>query len=351
MTPPRAAHPAALAIALLALVSACAAPKSEPPPATDASPPTPAPTPGAASEPAPADTAPLPERSADDSHIAPIAPVFNEGLEVAWWITRDTDNAVGSSLARFANRPSPLPGGVVGTWERAGFRVLALDESDVHDLLEALPPVGLVRRDWIGRKVRWTECFRPPAEAKAEPHRIVGLPHEVNPGRLRFITRAWSAPAGAASGDEGAVLRVDLALQLYTPTRTVPRVTLDEPRLPLAQHEGTILADVTAELTLHASQVLLITGEAPGVVWSTPDKTQPKDDEPPAAVPADQFDPGVAAPKDDNPNAAFGPHVEQPVTPGQAMLTAETSAIYPTPTRTIILLIPRVPTHFSLLPE
>ena len=250
---------------------------------------------------------------------------------------------MGARLAPFAGRAVPLSDEVRARWERAGFRIVLLDQSEVHDLLKALSPVGLVRRDWVGRKVRWTECFRPPVEARGAPRHIVGFPHAVRPERLRFLARSWSAP-----GEEAPVLRVDLALQLYTPTRTSNRVSLDEPQLPLAEHEGQILSDVTAELSLHDGQVLLITGEAPGVVWGAPGVAEPAAAT--AAVPAEQFDPAVAPPAGQNPSAGYGPRVEHPVTLGQAMLTAETSAIFPAPTRTIFLLIPRVPAQFSLLP-
>ena len=129
---------------------------------------------------------------------------FESGLEVVRWTTDDTEARVGTVLAPFADRWA-LPEGAREAWERAGFRLLIVREEELYAVMQGLPPVRSLNREWFGNRVQWKSLRTSPRglpSVQLDDERL-----NVSRDVLRLLVRSWVSPT-----PDGARVRVDLCV-------------------------------------------------------------------------------------------------------------------------------------------
>lgn len=257
---------------------------------------------------------------------------FESGLEVVRWTTDDTEARVGSVLAPFAERWA-LPHGSREAWEQAGFRLLIVREEELYGLMQGLPPARSLDREWFGDRVRWKSLRTSPrglTSVQLDDERL-----NVSRDVLRLLVRSWVTPT-----PEGARVRVDLCVvRVDMGRRTFFTETPDARALDDASG-AELLGNLRAELELAAGELVLITGERPGVVWRAPVAR---------AGEADGFFERPANSNRERVDVGYGPGVVRIPTIGEAMLMREDDRMGEV--RSLIVLVARAPEEFELLPS
>lgn len=257
---------------------------------------------------------------------------FESGLEVVRWTTDDTDARVGSVLAPFAERWA-LPEGSREAWEQAGFRLLIVREEELHGVMQGLPPVRSLNREWLGNRIQWKSLRTSPRGLTS----VLLDDERLNVSRdvLRLLVRSWVTPT-----PDGARVRVDLCVVRSEEGRRTFFTETPDARVLDDASGAELLGNLRAELELEAGELVLIIGERPGVVWRAP-VAQAGDD--------DGFFERPTNSNRERGNAGYGPGVVRIPTIGEAMLMREDDRMGEV--RSLIVLVARAPEEFELLPS
>lgn len=248
-----------------------------------------------------------------------------DGIELRWWAADDNDNAVAAALASLAEPTAVLPPDLQTRWNESGLRLVRLPREALPDLRRAAPPASQFSRDWKGWMGQWLPVFRGGVINRPTPFIIDARPRLLGPGAPRILMRAWPAPTAL-----GPVVRADFAFQFI---QDGPGASASADLVPTATppvRAGEIINELTAELALDPTFVYVLTCEAPGVDWFSPETSAAASSEP--------------AP---GPSAAGG---GRPATIGE-LLFAFTLAERSQKRRVIVVIVPELKSDFALLPR
>ncbi len=285
------------------------------------------------------------------------------GLEVRWWVAAGRDGEIGSILRRYESTPVPIDPAMRASWRGNGLRILGVPLDELDGLRDELRMAASVQRQWLGQVPFWTELV---SGARHPVGQVIALDTErvgLSPGKLRLLTRAWTASVSGPAGPESR-LRVELVPQNHeSRSRTDPETMLGL-RAPASNPIEQGLTFERLMVSAEASQgvALMIVPEGPGVDWSV---LEPESPEPPMAEPpesglgrvfrADRPKrvgrmPGAASEAAATAASAeaFGPVSASLPTLGEAMLRTRRSNASSPDVRALVVLIPRVPERFSL---
>lgn len=269
--------------------------------------------------------------------ISPVVRGANDGLEVQWFIIDDEQNQLFDTLLPYAHQPFPIDEPTRADWAVNGMRLVRVPLDDLPGVIASLPTRGAPRREWLGWATDWREAFRGGRITDSFPIVLNRARARLEPGVLRLITRAWSAPA-----DSGPVIRVELAAQLErTPgtRRDVLAPLWEQPTEDQlsAIAQGETLPRLALEAALEPGYAYLIVPCAPEAPWITDDAEQ-----------AGAYSGGLTPVSERAPDGpAQGPTALPPATIGEAMLTAYPDANM----KAIVALTPRTPVRFRLLTQ
>jgi hypothetical protein len=141
-----------------------------------------------------------------------------QGPPAPAFIVEDGKRDLEEVLLTYADRPVHLPADVVQRWARSGLRVYAVPRAEVESVEGQLRLVGAVQRQWLGEMPAWTEIAEGPWEEGGLAVEVAGDRVRLEPGRVRLLARAWTAPIAGPEGAR-ASLRVELVPQ-HEPSQT-----------------------------------------------------------------------------------------------------------------------------------
>lgn len=270
-----------------------------------------------------------PKPSASEAESRPAAVVTEPGLEVVNWVTSADDLRVASALTRLAAPVPGVPAAARQRWQASGLRILSIPVDRISELESALPGSGSTHRQWLGQALVWTPLVTGPAIT--EPTTLATDADRVRlaAGAMRLLTRCWLEPAAPdpvtapLTQAMPAVLRIELVPQHRE--SVPPERELLQPSSISPLDDGVVFSRLSLNLAATPNSALVIVGEDPRILWDQP-----------------------------APEPEPGPRV---LTIGEAMLIGRAPATLavsgPTPparTRSVVLLLPRVPAKFSLTP-
>lgn len=347
--------------------------------------------------------------------FAPAVHGASDGLELQWWVVRGDlhDLAEFPALQPFRAAPATLQRteddvSPSDLWQTHGLRVFTVDLADLPELERRLgitdgaSTSGLgIQRQWLGQVTAWTPLVEGPSRGR------IGIWTESGPfalpaGQLRLLGRAWTEPVpqeaasltGPASG-----LRVELVPQ-HAESLPEDPFGLSTAREPT--EEGLLFRRLALTAQLDGRRALVIVPERPDAVWGEsqpappapvevgepqsptrapplghivrdPERArsipEPLDEQPetestgpdvaanvPARINDDQTGPGPAPEpfRGEARIVAAGPAGPRLPTLGEAMLMSSRQASPEGPkrtTRAVVVLIPRLPEEYRLLPH
>lgn len=261
----------------------------------------------------------------DDDILTPAVLGGDDGLELRWWVVAEEQDEVARALAPYLAQPSAIDGPLATVWQEHGLRMVRVPLADIPGLRRAMPVLGRVDRQWLGQIPRWTELLQGDL-VDAATGLLVGDTRLAMPdGRMRLLARAWTAPTPA-----GPRLRVDMTLQHAPTSADALLETFGSARRLSAVQRGSVFRELTANMTLEPGYAYLIVPEDPARAWTTAGAMSSRDWRGWGEI--------------------AGPPAPLLPTPGEALLTSLSSGLGDTPLRAIVMLVPRTPDRFSLLP-
>lgn len=272
--------------------------------------------------------------------VAPVVRGGNDGLEVVWFIAYDDRGEVGAALSPYVHQPLPLDDAAAQRWRDNGVRMVRVPLDDFALIADSLERSGLRHRQWLGWALEWREAFKGRSVRRGVPVLVDLSRTATRGGPTRFLTRCWSTPTL-----DGPRVRVELAAQLVTRVGASVSATdfesalrLNSPDLTDELDMGEVFASLTLDASFEPGYAYVITAESPSVSWDT---DRPESNADGALVPAYV---------DAAPGETFGPHVDGPLTIGEAMLTNRPQSSGERPAKVIVAFIPRAPERTTLLP-
>lgn len=217
-------------------------------------------------------------------------------------------------LAPYADRPIPLPEDVIQRWTASGLRFYSIPRADLDAIESRVRLIAPVQRQWLGEVPAWTNLADGPWSESALSLYIAGDTVRLDPGRVRLLARAWTAP-------------------LPTPTAEGPRPSLRLELIPQhepAQAEADRLLLSAALPTASEDRGLRFDRLAAGLSLTTDDAL--------IIVPTPR--PG--------PEEPARPFRDPPRSLGDAMLTREGTEETPR-ARAVIVILPHIAQSFKLL--
>ena len=290
------------------------------------------------------------------------------GVEAHWWLAEQTSRSIAHALApHAANTQTNTPlAPSRDTWREDGFRVTIVPFEALDAIIAAVPPQREWQRKWLGRAERWDAVISGRSLAPTQPVLFDGRPVAPGAGTPRLLARAWPEPAFP----DAAAMRIELAVQLERPGDS-PRFALEAPTSLASQaDQGPLFEGLTLSVAVPAGHAIAITAAPPTEDWTSiaqhaaqttrtpprPDIPQPETIATPsdAARALDQLiDQFEATNANNNPDDSatpnpLGPEPEPVRTLGETMLTLRTPS--QRSLAAVIILIPRLPDTFQLLP-
>jgi hypothetical protein len=313
----------------------------------------------------------------------------DSGLESSTILLRDDADRVIESLLPFESAPGGLDEATRTLWRRHGLRLIAVPVEQLPSVLGPLDgrlsPLNLageqrqaqadgtpitsvasITQRRITPDARWTVLARQPGQPRAETLLVGDRRLSLDPGLARLLTRAWFEPVPSDDAVPRARLRLELVPQWLDPA---PRGRSIEPAEPLLEGRlagedelGQLFDRLRVTLTLDGSLALVLLYEPPSSDWDTLagprpiDRGEP-DDQPRTLKP---LGPGVVSRDPDrskSPTPTTGQATAGPPTErfrsrslGELLLAGPAAGDEPGPrVRQLLLLVPRVPSRFSLL--
>jgi len=261
----------------------------------------------------------------DDDILTPAVMGGDDGLELRWWVVAEKQDEVARALAPYLAQPSAIDGPLASVWQEHGLRMVRVPLADIPGLRRAMPVLGRVDRQWLGQIPRWTEVLQGDLIDTTTGVLVGGTRMAMPEGRMRLLARAWTTPTAV-----GPCLRVDITLQHAPTSASAFLETFGDPRALSPERRGSVFKELTANMTLDPGYAYLIVPEDPARAWTTAGAVSSRDWRGWGEV--------------------AGPPAPLLPTPGEALLTSLSGRLGDTPLRAIVMLVPRTPERFSLLP-
>ena len=272
----------------------------------------------------------------DTELITPVVRGVEAGLEARLWVVENRAGVLAGALREFAPPASASPA-EIDAWQRHGFRVIEVPLDRLEGVLALLPTIGPRHREWMGLLPEWVEVVKGAQLAAEQPVKMDGGVARLGPGRLRLVTRCWAAPrVGAGAAGPGAVLRVEVMPELTGPRAGEDDALaklLDPTITPKRGVRGIAFDRLRLGVEATGQSALLIVPEDPALDWDADADGRPESG----------LDPEAA-------RAAIGPRMRATPTLGELMLTSLALPESAGDARVVVVLVPRVPDRFSLLP-
>ena len=269
----------------------------------------------------------------DIDFVSPVVRGAENGLEMHWWVVRGEPRLLREALTPYAGEPCGVDDQTRARLAKAGLRLVRVPLADLASIRSGLPVMGRTERKWLGQAPWWIESLRGALTGEslfASYGRLMTLPS----GRLRVLTRAWTSP-----GVEGPVMRADLTIQhLPRLSELLPNFAPgDAARVLEPQHQGRIFDYTTASLEMREGYAYLLVSDDPQASW---------DPAPATADPREAlYAPGPPAPED-----VCGPPALHAPTPGEKLLSKGRAHDGPGALTAVVVLAPRLPDRYTLLP-
>ncbi len=260
------------------------------------------------------------------------------GMEVRWWFVDDAEGRLGRVLAQYQSAGAVLQTNGAGTIESNGVRVVRVPVERVPELQEALGSLGTRKRTWLPATGVWSEVYRGRRVGERVPVLIGGRRVRLEEGIVRMLGRVW-----AARTLDGPVLRADFATQVREPVSTRANEYFQRPRFLSEIEKGDVIRDLSFGAVLETDSVYVIVCEEPGLVWETSDGgLAPLSEEQSDAATDEEFA---------LPDVMLGPVAKKPLTLGEVLLSARPEETGGPLIKSIIMVIPRLPSEVRLLAQ
>lgn len=297
--------------------------------------------------------------------VPPVSPgvVGNQsGLEIQWWVVDDPESFVGAALAKYADgrgedastprmedasgisedrvpaRSGELDDATRSLWWSNGLRILTVPIDDLGRIKSRLDVGAIGHTQWLGLLPTWTQVLAGP---DFEGRRAINLDSGeggrvvLDGGKLRLLTRCWTAP----SGDGTPTIRIELVPQHVEPNAAKLReLAALESRAWTIEDEGLIFTRLRAGWSANGNVAYLIVPESPTTDWT---KVSERAERSAAAREREQ---NIAEATRVGPFAGAIPSV------GEAMLTSALSDPEgKIGKRIVIVIVPRMPEQYELI--
>ncbi|HZW08277.1 MAG TPA: hypothetical protein VFF69_00100 [Phycisphaerales bacterium] len=279
-----------------------------------------------------------PQVAPEEDPISPVVRGAEAGLEARLWVVENG----GGALPR-AFRGFPPPAGaepaVIELWRRNGFRVLGVPLDRLETLRHQVPTIGPLHQQWLGLLPEWVEVVKGARLGPAQRVALDNGPVELGPGRLRLLSRCWAAPSVGAQPDgspAGAVLRLEVMpeLEMDAPSDPLERLLAGAPEGPDAAPDGIAFDRLLLSLSPGDATAVVIVPEDPALDWAAAGQARPE---------------SIGDARAQGPE--FGPQAPTTPTLGELMLTSLALPESASDARIVVVLVPRVPDRFELLPR
>jgi len=292
-----------------------------------------------------------PQSPLADSALTPVVRGADMGLETRLWIIDNTPGILAGSLRNF--KPPAFAENKIDLWKRNGLRVVAVPLTELDSLRESLPTIGPIHRSWLGLLPEWVELVGGTRLNHEQAVRFDSDQSHLGPGQLQLAARCWIEPKitikeksktdleqspTPTDAPPRAQLHIEIMPQLKMP-RTEERALLERlaqgDSIAPASGRDTITFDrLTLPLPADGSHAFLIVAENPSADWFAPASPRPE---------------SVLAPSPHH--AMIGPTFPPVPTIGDLLLTNRIQPNAVNDARVVLILIPRVPERFELLPR
>ncbi len=297
--------------------------------------------------------APVQPTSASIDHIISAAAFGEpEGLEIRWWIVRDSTEAIAAALEPYLHQPLPISSAMSEQLRESGLRLVAIPTSDLLGLRSRLPLVGRIDRRWVGQTVAWTEGVTGPTFRGSRTIRIGFERLTISSGALRLLMRVWKDP-----GASTAQLRLDFAVQhLEAAAQNSQRSMLELSAGRNALDDGILFSSTLTEMSIGDAYCYLLVPEAPEREWTFVTEDEDGDEDAAAEEEATTSDGEPKEPASWSPEPEVestlvqGPPAAGTPTLGELMLMQPVDPVTGRQLRAVIVLVPRVHDPQSLLP-
>lgn len=274
-----------------------------------------------------------------DGAITPVVRGAEAGLEVRLWVVENRSGVLSGALRDFSP-PATAGAGETELWHENGFRVLEVPIERLDELRAGLPTIGPLHREWLGLLPEWVEVVKGAMLVGGQPARMDTGAAMLGPGRLRLVTRCWATPSVGAlpeGAGAGALLHVEVMPELVTPRRgdddDLTRL-LEGGLAPRSGVRGLALERLRLGVVSSGAGAIVIVPEDPDVDWHAEATGRPES--------------GLEA---RGQRATIGPRMMTTPTLGELMLTSLALPESAGDARVVVVLVPRVPERFELLPR
>lgn len=300
----------------------------------------------------------LTQQPASVDVLTPVVRGGANGLEVLWFVCRDSQASLASALAPYLYQPAPLSEESLAALRANGLRLVAVPLADLGALRDGLDMVGVTERAWMGWSLAWGEAFRartlPRGATVVIDDRLVTLP-KCGP---RLLARCWSTPT-----PEGDRVRVELTTQLVPDS---PRVAPFDPLARPASEDfatyeltrGEVVPALAFEAELQPGFAYLLVPESPDADWLSIASDAQERERSGETIEDDGFEPADDAWTITGLEGVFGPPAPAPLTLGEAMLTSwdpfetdDSGSSRAPRLKAVVALVPRAESRVRLLPK
>lgn len=271
----------------------------------------------------------------DIDFVSPALRGAENGLEMHWWVVEGSPEQIREAMAGYTDADS---GACPITRERLaanGLRLVRAPLEDLTSIRSRLDLRGRTDRKWLGQAPWWIEALRGALVGQTlveQQGRVVTLPS----GRLRVLARAWTSPSPS-----GPKMRADVAVQhLPRLSELLPSLTPGDARRTLEpQHQGPIFDETMACLEMEEGYAYLLICDRPGAEWDESDA--------PAVDPLEM----TYSPLRPEADELIGPPTVPVPTIGERLLRRAATPLTGDRSMTaVVVLAPRLPERFTLLP-
>ena len=260
------------------------------------------------------------------------------GMEVRWWFADDVEGRLGNVLAEFESAGTDMRTRGSGQIAANGVRIVRVPVDRAYEVQEAIGSFGSRKRTWLPATGVWSEIYRGRRVGESVPILIGGRRTRLEQGTVRMLARVW-----AAQTLEGSVLRADFATQVQEANATPASEYFERPEYLTEIDKGSVIRDLSFGATLDTRYVYIITCEEPGLVWDTATGE--------IAPPSEEIDDEDASQEFTLPDVLPGPVAKKPLTLGEVMLSARPEETGGRTIKSIIMVIPRLPSEARLLAQ
>lgn len=309
----------------------------------------------------------------------------DDGLEVRWWTTEASGDALLSALGAELANPVPLDDRTREILAANGIRVVRIAVEAADHLPSQLRPLGSVQQQRLAQTGVWTDVARGPTWERSRLLTMHDGPLELPAGRLRLLARGWVTPMPAVEGDAHAAGAIEPTVsfelvpqhqdRIDAAEREVSDLTLEEPDATVLG-QGVMFWRLALRGQLRHGEALVVLAEDPFQRWSEGEESAPpassaEDDAAPSeTIPIGRVKRGheertILAPareagaerrESSNVGPVAGPPSLAASTIGEALLTSRPASVGrgagasgKPGARSIVVLVPRTPENFRLL--